>query len=241
MFKVQDGQVFHLDAAHQDEWNEWLAIEHCPFIAPNRFAKDEDGNYLIDGTADKHSKKPRYGVAELYVDMPGVETANRVSRKKKIHQAAEFIYQDPRGAEGRLLMARLLGKHMKNMPDSDVEDYLLTVAEKSPDKIINLYTGGDTPLRILFADARDKKVILIKNKLYMYGDQYVLGATDDAVISWMKNAKNQRVLDLIRKDTYPDMYETERIDSGALAEKVTEKVDNSDPIIENAIKANRKK
>ena len=46
----------------------------------------------------------------------------------------------------------------------DVEDFLLQVAEKTPEKIISLYTGPDISLRILFADARDKKVILVKNK-----------------------------------------------------------------------------
>lgn len=187
--------------------NCWEAIKNCPFIAPSRFSKDEKGNYLIDGTMDLKSRSPRYGIAELYVDMPGVEAQNRVSRKKKIHQAAEFIINDDKGADGRLLIARMLGKHMSNIASSDVEDYLLTVAEKNPDKIIELYTGNDTTLRILFMDAVDKKVIFVKDKLYVYGDNIVLGATDDAVLAWMKDAKHSKLLELIRKDVYPDLYE----------------------------------
>ena len=80
--------------------------------------------------------------------MPGIETANRVSRKKKIHNACDFIYNDPRGSEGLILKARLLGKRMKNMPIADVEDYLLKVAEKDPDKIIDLYTGHPLSIRL---------------------------------------------------------------------------------------------
>jgi len=118
--------------------------------------------------------------------MPGVETAQKVNKKKKILNASKFVVDDPRGAEGRLIMARLLGKSMRNVPDSDVEDYLLTIAEKDPDKIISLYTGDDIALRILFADARDRKIILYKNKVYIYGDNVVLGATDEAVLTWMK-------------------------------------------------------
>lgn len=204
MFEIHDGQVFHLDAAHQAEWNEWEAIKNCPFIAPSRYAKDAEGNYLIDGTANKYSQRQRYGAAELYVDMPGVETASKVSRKRKIHEAIDFIFNDPKGSSGRMIMARLLGKPMYNQPDSDIQDYLLEVAEKAPDKIINLYTGGDTPLRILFADALDKKIIVYKSKLYMYGDSHVLGGTEEAVINWLKNPKNQKLVELIRKDTYPD-------------------------------------
>ena len=53
---------------------------------------------------------------------------------------------------------------------------------------------------------RRKRIILIKNKLYVYGDDVVLGATDDAVITWMKQSKNKKILELIRHDTYPEMY-----------------------------------
>ena len=204
MFDIQDGHVFNLEDPYQK--NVWDAIKNCPFIAPSRYAKDDKGNNLIDGTMDWKSRQPRYGIAELYVDMPGVETAHKVSKKKKIHEASTFIFTDKRGSEGRLLIARLLGKHMKNMPDADVEDYLLQVAEKNPDKIISLYTGGDTNLRILFMDAKDKKIIISKNKLWVYGDNIYLGATDDAVLTWMKDPKHIKVLDMIRKDTYEDLF-----------------------------------
>ena len=32
---------------------------------------------------------------------------------------------------------------------------------------------------------------------------------DDAVIAWMKDPRNQKVLELIKKDTYPDYYNNE--------------------------------
>lgn len=206
-FVIEDGTSFNLD--DEIDSAKWEAIKNCILIAPDRYAKDSNGNYLIDGTVGWKSKKPRYGVAELYIDRPGYESAQRVSKKKKIHNAASFILDDPKGSEGRLLIARLLGKSMTNMPDADVEDYLLSVAEKDPDKIINLYTGDDTNLRLLFIEAKDKKVIYIKNKLYLYADNVVLGATDDAVITWMKDPKNRKTLELIRKDTFPDMYPQE--------------------------------
>lgn len=235
---IEDG--YTLDLSKVRDQYIWEAIKNCELIAPDRYAKDADGNNLIDGTMDWKSKRPRYGIAELYVDKPGVETANKISRKKKIHKASEYIFTDERGAEGRLLKARLLGKNMKNMPDADVEDYLLQVAEKNPDKIINLYTGSDTSLRILFVDARDKKVIMIKNKLYVYGDDVILGATDDAVITWMKDPKHKKILELIRRDVYPDMYKNEDLDlDGEPIEEVEEK--EIDPVIEKAIKANKSK
>ena len=65
--------------------------------------------------------------------------------------------ETPKGAEGRALKARLLGKNMRNAPDADITDYLLEISHKSPEKIIDLYTGGDINLRLMFIDAKDKK------------------------------------------------------------------------------------
>lgn len=203
VFTVVDGTTFDLEDV-RDRFI-WEAIKNCPLIAPDYYAKDRNGNSLINGTPGWSSKAPRFGVAELYVERPGVEANRRVSRKKLIHDAQSYIYDDERGAEGRVLKARLLGHRMDHMPDADVTDYLIQVAEKDPDKIINLYTGGDTSIRLLFIEARDKHVILYKNKLYTYADNVVLGASDEAAILFLKDPKNANVLKLIKRDTYPEL------------------------------------
>lgn len=201
---VEDGTTF--DLSNETQKAQWEAIKNCKLIAPSRLATDANGVSLIDGKQDKYNTRPRYGVAELYIDMPGIETAKRVSKKKLVHKALDFIFNDEQGLEGLLTKAKLLGHRMMNAPAADVEDFLVSVAEKDPQKIIDLYTGTDTRLRLLLVDARDKKVIYIKNKLFMYADNIVLGATDTAVISWMKDPKHKKILDLIAKDTYPDLY-----------------------------------
>jgi hypothetical protein len=48
----------------------------------------------------------------------------------------------------------------------------------------------------------------------MYADNISLGATDSAVITWMKQPRNQKLLSLIKKDTYPDLYPAEDITDG---------------------------
>lgn len=203
VFDIVDGTTFDLDNV-RDRF-VWEAIKNCPFIAPDYYAKDDKGNSLINGTSVFNNYAPRYGVAELYVVKPGVDANRRVSRKKLIHDAETYIYSDERGAEGRVLKARLLGHNMNNMPDADVTDYLIQVAEKDPNKIINLYTGGDTAVRLLFIEARDKHVILYKNKLYTYADNVVLGASDEAAILFLKDPKNANVYKLIKQDTYPEL------------------------------------
>ena len=203
VFVITDGQVFDLNNPEQKA--TWEAIKNCPLIAPELTAKSSDGSYVIHGTTDrKEVKHRRYGIAELYIDRPGVETQRRVSRKKKIIEACNFITGDPQGADGRLLKAKLLGKHMSNMPSADVEDYLLTVAEKDPERIIKLYTGDDNDLRLLLIEAKDKGVVTIKNKMYLYGARPI-GGTEEAVIAWMKTSSNQKVVEMLKHDTFPDM------------------------------------
>lgn len=204
---IEDGKTFNLDDIYEKA--EWEAIKNCDLIAPDRFAKNDKGEYLIDGTSDPFkSKNPRYGLAELYVDRPGYESQRRVSRKKLIIEASNYIMNDERGYEGRLMIAKVLGRDMTNQPNADVEDFLLSIAEKTPQKIIDCYTGGDMKLRLLFTEARGKNVIYKKNGLYLYGEEgtTILGATDDAAIEWMKEAKNNATVALIRKDTYDDLF-----------------------------------
>lgn len=210
VFEITDGKTYNLDDIYQRA--EWESIKNCDLIAPDRYAKNDKGDYLIDGTVDMKSTRPRYGVAELYIDRPGFESTRRVTRKKQILQASNFIMNDERGYEGRVLIARVLGRNMNNQPNSVVEDYLLSVAEKTPEKIIDCYTGGDLNLRMLFIQARENKVIVKRNGLYMYGESTVLGTTDDAVIDWMKQVKNAKTLTLIRRESFPEMYEDDEFD-----------------------------
>lgn len=207
IFVITSGKTYNLDDIYEKA--EWEAIENCPLIAKSRDAKDANGNLIIDGPRSTPSKPARYGTAELYIDRPGLDIQRRVSHKKLIHKAESYIYDDPNGADGQLNMARILGKDMRNQPIADVVDFLIRVAEKDPNKIINLYNGNDITLRLLFIEAKEKKVIYVKNKVYLYGDNIVLGATDDAVIAWMQDPRNKKVLQLIERDTFPDHFQKE--------------------------------
>ena len=190
---VTDGTTFDLDDPIQKK--RWLAIKDSDLIVPTRDYRDKNGNLMIDGD------KRRYGRAEIWVDQPGVESEKSVSKKKLITRAWTFIEND--SVEGRLTKCKLLGRNFINAPSADVEDYLYQMAEKSPKNIIDLYTNGDTMLKLLFIEAREKGVILKKNGLFMYGET-ILGATDEAVNIFFKNPSNKTIYEMIRDETYPD-------------------------------------
>lgn len=202
----ESGKEFNLE--DPQDAAQWEAIKYCSLIAKTIDQKDSNGNYIL---GNKYGQK--YSAAELYIEKPGYETNKKVTRREKIHNAESYIFNDPTGVDGRLKMARLLGKSLRNAPDADIKDYLLDIASKDPDKIINLYTGADLNLRILFMDAKDKNVIYSKNKVFLYGDGIPLGGTIDSVLIWMRNPANSKVLDLIKRDTYGDKLEVTNPDA----------------------------
>lgn len=190
---VTDGTTFDLDDPLQR--NKWEAIKNSDLIVPTRDYKLSNGDYAIDGN------KRRYGIAELWVDIPGEESERNVARIKKLTEAYTCISKDSK--QGRLTRCKLLGKYMENAPDADVEEYLYQEAQRNPDIILELYKSSDMALKLLLIDAKQKGIIMKNNGMYMYGEA-VLGATDDAVLIFFKTSTNQAITDQIKYETYPE-------------------------------------
>lgn len=191
---VTDGTTFNLSDPLQK--NKWLAIKDSSLIVPARDARDENGNLRIDG--DRY----RYGMAELWVDIPGEESERSVNKRKLIIRAQTFIMED--SFDGRLTKCKLLGRNLRNAPSSDVEEFLYNKAGENPQRIIELYTSADVALQLLLIDAREKGTIKKVNGMWMYGEDTILGATDESIMLWFKIPENKSVLELIRNETYPE-------------------------------------
>lgn len=191
---VTDGTTF--DLSNQYQKNIWECIKDSHLIAPERGAKDEHGNLLIDGDIR------RYGLAELYVERPGVESKKRVSRIKLVTKAYTFIEQDT--SEHRKVICKLLGKSMRNAPDTDIQDYLYQKAEKDPNLIIDIYTSADQALKLLLIDGKQKNIIRTQSGVLMYSDT-ALGVTDEAAILFLKDPKNKAIYDSIVYEIFGDM------------------------------------
>lgn len=207
---VTDGTTFDLSDPLQ--YNRWMSIANSDLIVPTRDARDGNGDLYIDGN------KKRYGIAELYVDIPGEESERSVSKKQKITKAWTYIGGDSKS--GRLTKCKILGKHMENAPDSDVEDYLYQRAEKNPDEIIEIYTSGDMALKLLLIDAKERGIIIKKDGMFNYADN-LLGATDEAVILFFKIPTNKRVLDQIKIETYPEYASVSQLEGLTKTDEVS--------------------
>ena len=218
---VTEGTTFDLSDPLQR--NKWDSIKNSDLIVPSRDARDEKGNLFIDGN------KMRYGIAELFVDTPGAASAKSVSKKKLITKAYNCIEQD--SLHGMLLKCRLLGRNMENAPETDIQDYLYREAERTPDKIIELYTGPDMALKLMILEAKEKRVILKKDGMFQYGD-VILGANEDAVLLFLKMPMNSKILTAIKNETFPQYASVESLskmaaEADAKLEEVKEAVETS--------------
>lgn len=190
---ITDGTQF--DLRDKLQRNKWLSIADSDLIAPSRDARDKNGDFYIDGN------KRRYGMAEFYVDIPGEESEKAVSKRKKITEAWTYIGKDSKN--GLATKCKILGKYMDNAPDADIAEYLYRRAEKNPDEVLELYKSSDMALKLLLIDAKEKGIILKKDGMYVYADT-LLGATDDAVMIFLKTPTNKRVVDQIKIEVYPE-------------------------------------
>lgn len=193
-FEIMDGTVFDLDDV-VDKAN-WEAIEYCNWIAKDRYERDAQGNLVIDGGAR------RYGVADLYVERPGEITSAKVNKKQLVHRACAYIYDD--SENNRIKKCKVLGRDLKNAMPADILDYLIEIAEKDPNKIIQLYEGEDWKLQLFVLDAIDNGVIRRSDGIYKYDDK-MIGGSMEAVVTFLKDVRYKKLVDSMKRETYPEL------------------------------------
>lgn len=225
---IEDGHTFNLsdtvDAA------VWDAIRHTDIIAPERSAKDSQGNFLIDGGT--HS----YGRAELYVERPGEITRARVSKKQLVFNAQRYIYEDSESE--RVKKCRVLGRDLSNATPADVLDYMLSISEKDPQRISNLYEDEGWKMQLFIIDAVDRGVISHKGGLYQYQDK-LLGGSIEATINMLQDVRYRTFLNTIKKETYPEYLPKNEIDR--LQAETTTNIPQYEELMDKPVKTKPKK
>ena len=201
VFEIVDGTRFDLDDIVDKA--KWESIEHCNWIAKDRYQRDSEGNLIIDGGAK------RYGVADLYVERPGEITKVKLNKKQLVHRACSYIYED--SEQERIKKCKVLGRNLSNAVPSDIEDYLISYAEKDPKTIINLYEGEDWKMQLFILDAIERGVIRRSEGIYKYDDK-ILGASMEAVVIFLRDVRFKKILDSLKRETYPNLLPKSDID-----------------------------
>lgn len=183
--EVFDGMQLNL--ADDRDKKIWEMLKHSAFIADSREAADKSVT------------------AEFYVHVPGLEATKTVVAKKKKYTAQNYIFND--SAEGLYKKARLLGTSLNNQQVSEVQEYLLDVAEKSPEKIISVYESPVMQTKLFLLDAIEKGEVSISNGVYTFntaGTPITLGINENQAIEWLRDKENIELVALLRNTVYPE-------------------------------------
>lgn len=219
VFQVVDGTTF--DTSDVVDKANWESIEHCNWIAKDRYQRDEVGNLIIDGGAK------RYGVADLYVERPGEITKARVDKKQYVYRALSYIYEDSESE--RIKKCRVLGRNLNTAVPADILDYLVEVAERTPKKIIDLYEGEDWKMHLFILDAVDRGVIRRADGIYKYDDK-MLGGSIEATITFLRDIRFKKLVDSIKRETYPNLLSKSEITE--LEDSMTDGIPHYDTPVE---------
>lgn len=199
---VKHGTSFDLTDPIQSA--QWECVKNSKLIAKERTAKDASGALIIDGSKpiiDRYQNAyGRYGLAELYIERPGKTAQYKNDIRKLILRAQNLVNDD--NLAHRIMICKLFEKNMENAHPSDVEDYLMTQAEKYPDKVIKYYNTEEASTRLLLIMAREKNIIQQKSDGLYYAD-IKLGSSLDLAVEMLK--KNSEIRDAIKAEAYPEL------------------------------------
>lgn len=203
--EVEHNTTFNLSDPLQAA--QWEAIKNSKLIAPERDARDGNGNYLIDGplpTIDNSGLNAygRYGLAELYVERPGRNADMRMNLEKLIYQAKGLVFNDSK--EHQILVCRLFDKDMSHAHTADIEAFLIDNAQRDPERVIKYYNSEESSVRLLVIMAKEKRVIDIKSDGMYYSD-IKLGRNLDATVELLKQPENKPLRQAIQNETFPDL------------------------------------
>lgn len=199
---VQHGTTFNLDDPLQAA--QWEAIKNSNLIVKERDARDAAGEFIVDGAKsiiDKYQNpKGRYGLAELYIERPGHVAKLRNDIRKLIVKAQGLIIND--SLDHKVLICKLFEKDYSHANSNDVEDFLLTQAEKNPEKVIKYYNSEESSVRLLTLRAKEKGIIICKSDGLYYAD-IKLGSNLDLAVEFIKTDKV--LANEIKKETFPEL------------------------------------
>ena len=229
-FYIKQGTEF--DLTNDIQRKNWDAIRFSDLIFDEKGKYDDNGNEIVP-PSDKAPFQSLFYVQRIVDEAKKRNTAARLKNK-----ALNFIYQD--SDTGLALKAKILGCYVKSSTREEIEEYVVNVAQTNPQQIIDLYTGSDMKLHLIFLYAKEKNILINKAGMYTYADTNFIGRNADECVRYFKQPENKVITDrIIREltDVLKEVNETKKSDVPyELNQEVVNKIENIDPTSEEDVK-----
>ena len=127
---------------------------------------------------------------------------------------------------------------MRKAYPADVLDYMISISEKDPQKIINMYEDDDWKMHLFILEAIERGVIRRSEGIYRYDDK-MLGGSIEATITLLRDVRYKAILDSIKRETYPEYLPQSDIDE--IVSKQSEGIPHFDEEKSKEVKTTSKK
>jgi hypothetical protein len=187
--KVTDGMVFDLtDEIDRINW-EW--IRHCKTVALS------------------YEESQMSEEALFYVQNEEREIEKRLTQRK-IRIRAEAYISAAKYAD-HLNICKLLGNPMPFAGQREVEEFLYSIADKTPQRVVDAFEDKNAKVKLFFMLAKERGIVEKRaNGLIQFGN-ITLGINDDQAVEWFKNADNENLVQTIKELVYPEIYSGRRL------------------------------
>lgn len=180
---------FELDLTDEKDAVTWGWLQHC------------QGD--IAHSRDEAQASPD---CAFFVQNDEKDTRERLTRTRLTKKALDYIYNE--GSQTRLVeVCRLLGSRMESAKPLDIEEYLVSVAEKTPKRIVDAFEDKNARVKLFLFRAVDKSSVEVNPAgIYKYGE-ITMGISEEHAIEWLKNPENASLVTHIRAEVYPEYFQ----------------------------------
>lgn len=184
---LKDGLIF--DLKEKIDRINWEWVKHCPQVAMS-FAEAQSSKALF------------------YVHIEGRESEMRTRTVEKRFEAVKLVMED--AVTNYVNRALLLGVDMETSQPAVIKDFLLEVAEKTPDKIFRVYRDKAMKVHLLYLKAKKAGIIKVdhRDNVITYAST-ILGISDESAITYLQN--NEDILMLVERDVNPSYFEAKGV------------------------------
>lgn len=183
--EITDGLT--LDLSEDIARIDWEWIKHCPEIALS-FDESQSSAHAL-----------------FYVKNDEKEISERIKKVKLTQKALSLVAEEKSQAQW-YSVARLLGNRMDHAKPIEVEEYLYSIAQANPQKLVDAYTDKDAKAKLFLMSLRDKDYVKTIGGVLRFGET-PLGINESQAVEFIKNPMNASIIEIMRRTLYPEYFQ----------------------------------
>lgn len=134
----------------------------------------------------------------FYIEVKELESKEDVTNRRIVNKAITYILNSTH--TDLVFRARLLKLDMEEDTTEAIQNMLCDIADKSPQKIIDLYDSGVSAIKMLFYTAKKYNIIDVDAMGHFIYGIHTLGADEESAFMYLKHKDNEILLKRLKDE-----------------------------------------